>query len=434
MALMTRDDSSMAAHLLVSGFLWPLLQTTLALGDHRFHQAPQYPAHGDATVRGCGEYSNQVLANGKCKIIATLPQQDGHRCPDIFRCTHEVSYWRHENEKRKQDILEMKELIAELQEELRNHRHRLRILEHQPEVGSYNSSLGHRVQSLEIWAGESSTLQRLQATFIYDIQAQVRNLSLMLDGATWNSTCPGPKELGAQRPPPAAMKLPKPCHSDCSSLYHNGIRSSGVYTILPSSGGSPVEVFCDMDTQGGGWTMIQRRRDGSTGFNRTWKEYKEGFGDLNGEFWLGNENIHKITSRGGCSLRIDMEDWDGEHKYALYREFSLEDETNYYRLHVSGPSGTAEDSFAWYHNKRSFSTPGSGHLCADISHAGWWYHQCFYSNLNGVYYVGGKYVKSREAMGPDGIVWYSWRNTDYYSLKKVSMMIRPRTFQLHSSP
>ncbi|XP_044146876.1 fibrinogen-like protein 1 [Bufo gargarizans] len=408
----------------------------VALNDHRSHPAPQYPTHGDSAQRGCGEYSRQVLANGKCKITATLPLQDGHRCPDIFRCTDEVSYWLHQNDNRKQDILEMRELIAELQEELRNHRHRLRILEHQPEVGSYNSSLGHRVQSLEIWAGESSTLQRLQATFIYDIQAQVRNISLMLEGAIRNSTCPIAEVLGAQRSPhaAAALKHTKSCHSDCSSLYHNGIRSSGSYTILPSSGRSPVDVFCDMETQGGGWTVIQRRRDGSISFNRTWKEYKEGFGDLNGEFWLGNDHIHKITSRGGYSLRIDMEDWDREHKYVHYLEFSIEDESNYYRLHISGPSGTAEDLFAWYHNKRSFSAPGFGNLCADISHGGWWYYQCFYSNLNGVYYAGGKYVKGRETMGPDGIVWYSWKNTDYYSLKKVSMMIRPRVFRLQTSP
>lgn len=66
--------------------------------------------------------------------------------------------------------------------------------------------------------------------------------------------------------------------------------------------------------------------------------------------------------------------------------FSIEDEANYYRLHVDGFSGTVEDSFAWYHNKRSFSTPDSGNICAEISHGGWWYHQCFFSNLNGVYY------------------------------------------------
>uniref|UniRef100_A0A8C3TYQ7 Fibrinogen C-terminal domain-containing protein n=1 Tax=Catharus ustulatus TaxID=91951 RepID=A0A8C3TYQ7_CATUS len=181
----------------------------------------------------------------------------------------------------------------------------------------------------------------------------------------------------------------------------------------------------------GGWTVIQRRQDGSVDFNRTWNEYKEGFGDLNGEFWLGNDNIHRVTSQGDYSLRIDMEDWNNKHKHAFYQVFSIEDEENFYRLHVDGFSGTVEDSFAWYHDKRSFSTPDSGNICAEISHGGWWYHQCFFSNLNG----GGRYsIKNRKMLGPDGIVWYSWKDTDYYSLRKVVMMIRPRTFRPHLSP
>lgn len=72
---------------------------------------------------------------------------------------------------------------------------------------------------------------------------------------------------------------------------------------------------------GGGWTVIQKRQDGSVDFNRTWNEYREGFGDLNGEFWLGNENIHKITSQGDYSLRIDLEDWNNKHKHAFYQIF-----------------------------------------------------------------------------------------------------------------
>lgn len=139
--------------------------------------------------------------------------------------------------------------------------------------------------------------------------------------------------------------------------------------------------------------------------------------------------------------------------------FSVEDEEHQYRLHVSGFSGTVQDSFSWYHDKQSFSTPDSGNICAEISHGGWWYNQCFYANLNGVYYrvrtqipphttslenttvyiffilQGGHYTpKGRGPLGPDGIVWYSWKDSDYYSLRKVSMMIRPRSFQTRMSP
>jgi len=102
----------------------PSLQKSLPAG-YRDHEGPQ---EGTGLIQ-CGEYSNQVLPNGRCKIVATLPQGDEQRCPDMFRCTDEVSYWLHENEERKQQVLELRELISELQEELRNHRHRIKVLE-----------------------------------------------------------------------------------------------------------------------------------------------------------------------------------------------------------------------------------------------------------------------------------------------------------------
>nr|XP_038033254.1 fibrinogen-like protein 1 [Anas platyrhynchos] len=304
------------------------------------------------------------------------------------------------------------------------------------EAAGPNRSLEQRVQDLEQRSSEASTLQHIQATLLYDMQAQINNVSVLTDWVWRNPTCLGPADIRLQeemhRP---EMKHARNCPIDCASVYYNGLRRSGVYSIMPSVGGMPIEVLCEMDTEGGGWTVIQRRQDGSVDFNRTWNEYKEGFGDLSGEFWLGNENIHKITSQGDYSLRIDLEDWNNKHKHAFYQVFSIEDEANYYRLHVDGFSGTVEDSFAWYHNKRSFSTPDSGNICAEISHGGWWYHQCFFSNLNGVYYKGGRYsIKNRKILGPDGIVWYSWKDTDYYSLRKVAMMIRPRTFRPHLSP
>lgn len=82
----------------------------------------------------CGEYSNEVMPNGQCRLIATLPQLEEQRCPDMFRCTDEVSYWLRENEERKQQMQDLKETISELQEELRNHRHRIKVLELQVRV------------------------------------------------------------------------------------------------------------------------------------------------------------------------------------------------------------------------------------------------------------------------------------------------------------
>uniref|UniRef100_A0A8D3AP48 Fibrinogen C-terminal domain-containing protein n=1 Tax=Scophthalmus maximus TaxID=52904 RepID=A0A8D3AP48_SCOMX len=209
------------------------------------------------------------------------------------------------------------------------------------------------------------------------------------------------------------MQHAKNCPIDCASIYYNGVRRSGLYTVVPSLAGMAVEVYCDMDTDGGGWTVIQRRVDGSVSFDRSWRDYRDGFGDLHSEFWLGNDHIHDLSTQGDYSLRINLEDWSNKYKHALYQSFrsvssgpvgdtrtasvpsrvtsvvfvcSVEDEEHQYRLHVSGFSGSAQDSFSWYHDKQGFSTPDSGNICAEISHGGWWYNQCFYANLNGVYY------------------------------------------------
>ncbi|KAF4099809.1 fibrinogen-like protein 1 [Onychostoma macrolepis] len=410
------------------------LATSASDDDHSLH------THQVSTAQ-CGEYSNQVLEDGMCRLMATLPQLDDQRCPDMFRCTDEVSYWLHENEERKQQILALRETVSELQEELRNHRHRVKVLELQSEEKNRNnSSIEQRLHELEDHYAEATTLLHIQGSLIYDLQAQIQNLSLLVEKVRRNPGCminivrTSPM-LSAQEALHPEVQHVRNCPIDCASIYYNGVRRSGIYTVVPSLGAMPVEVYCDMDADGGGWTVIQRRQDGSVNFDRSWKEYKEGFGDLHTEYWLGNEHIHDLTSQGDYALRIDLEDWSGKHKHAVYQSFSVEDESTQYRLHVSGFSGTVEDSFSWYHDKQSFSTPDTGNICAEISHAGWWYNQCFYANLNGIYYKGGRYsLKGKNPLGPDGIVWYTWKDSDYYSLKKVSMMIRPKTFRQHLSP
>ncbi|KPP69984.1 angiopoietin-related protein 7-like, partial [Scleropages formosus] len=404
---------------------WPVL------GDN--DTDVRHPVSG---LTQCGEYSNQVTANGRCHLVATLPLLAEQRCPDMFRCTDEVSYWLHENEERKQQMVDLKETISELQEELRNHRHRINVLEMQNEdKKGLNSSLEHRFRVLEQQYAEASTLLHIHGSLIYDMQTQIHNLSVLAEKVRRNPGCMinilrTTPLLSTQEALHPEVQHVRNCPIDCASLYYNGVHRSGIYIVVPSLGAVPVEVFCDMDTEGGGWTVIQRRQDGSVNFNRSWKEYKEGFGDLHTEFWLGNEHIHQLSSQGDYTLRIDLEDWNNKHKHALYESFRTENEESQYRLHVAGFSGTVEDSFSWYHNKQSFSTPDTGNICAEISHSGWWYHQCFFANLNGVYYKGGRYSsKGKNLLGPDGIVWYSWKDSDYYSLKKVSMMIRPRTFR-----
>ena len=109
-------------------------------------------------------------------------------------------------------------------------------------------------------------------------------------------------------------------YKNCAEVYKSGDKISGVYKINPDGLGE-FEVFCDQKTAGGGWTVFQKRRDGSVDFFRAWDDYKRGFGNLNGEFWLGLDKIHRQTVSGGYKLRIDLEDIHGKTAFAEYSSF-----------------------------------------------------------------------------------------------------------------
>ena len=119
-----------------------------------------------------------------------------------------------------------------------------------------------------------------------------------------------------------------------------------MYIINPD-GGIPIQVLCDMTTDGGGWAVFQRRLEGSVNFFRGWDSYKNGFGNLNGEFWLGNDNLHRLTAADEVVLRVDLEDFEGDIRYAEYTTFNVSDESEKYRLSVGGYSGTSGDSMSY---------------------------------------------------------------------------------------
>ena len=173
-----------------------------------------------------------------------------------------------------------------------------------------------------------------------------------------------------------------------------------------------------METDGGGWTVFQRRKDGSVDFYRNWVDYEEGFGDLNGEFWLGLSKIHRLTQDGtDYTLRVDLEDFENETRYAKYSTFNIGDNTTDYTITVGGYSGDAEDSLA-YHNGRKFTTKDRDNdqyflNCAVRFNGAWWYHDCYYSNLNGVYL---------NKINPKGVNWRYFR--DLHSLKFTEMKLK----------
>ncbi|CAG2214195.1 Angiopoietin-related protein 1,Ficolin-1-A,Angiopoietin-1,Fibrinogen C domain-containing protein 1,Ryncolin-1,Tenascin-N,Angiopoietin-related protein 7,Angiopoietin-related protein 6,Ficolin-3,Fibrinogen C domain-containing protein 1-B,Fibroleukin,Fibrinogen-like protein 1,Ficolin-1,Ficolin-1-B,Angiopoietin-4,Tenascin-R,Ryncolin-2,Techylectin-5B,Fibrinogen C domain-containing protein 1-A,Microfibril-associated glycoprotein 4,Fibrinogen-like protein A,Ryncolin-3,Angiopoietin-2,Tenascin-X,Ficolin-2,Tenascin len=163
--------------------------------------------------------------------------------------------------------------------------------------------------------------------------------------------------------------------------------------------------------------VIQRRKDGNTNFYRGWQDYKIGFGDQTEEFWLGNEKIHKLTTGERYQLRIELQDWNNDTKYALYNTFNLGNEASGYKLTIGGYSGTAGDSMI-YSNGATFGTKDEN-ACAKSKFGAWWYKGCTHSNLNGEYLRG----KTTGLASYRGVTWYHWTGVNH-SLKKSEMMIR----------
>ncbi|XP_078686966.1 fibrinogen-like protein 1 isoform X1 [Branchiostoma floridae x Branchiostoma belcheri] len=221
---------------------------------------------------------------------------------------------------------------------------------------------------------------------------------------------------------------------DCADLFAAGTRQSGTYTVGEPS---PYRVYCDMSFLGGGWTVLQRRQDGSVDFAKTWEEYQQGFGNLTGEFWLGLDNIHTLTTaKSNNILQIELEDFNGTRRYARYSTFSVGDASGNYVVSISGYSGDAGNSLTNSGlpdiNGRMFSTidrdndGNSGANCASFwSYGGWWYPlSCGQSFLNGRYDC---HQSSVNCGAGQGVVWSTWGGTSYF-LKKTTIMIRPADF------
>ncbi|XP_074512469.1 angiopoietin-related protein 6 [Sebastes fasciatus] len=218
-------------------------------------------------------------------------------------------------------------------------------------------------------------------------------------------------------------KTPGPWR-DCQHVLESGETTSGIYLLRPQSANRLLQAWCEQSQAQGGWTVIQRRQDGSVNFFRTWEQYKQGFGNLDGEYWLGLEHLYWLTKQAQYKLRVALEDWQGRQVFAEYDSFHLEPESDWYRLRLGQYHGNAGDSLSW-HNNKAFTTLDrdkdsyTGN-CAHYQKGGWWYHMCAHSNLNGVWYRGGHY-RSRYQ---DGVYWAEFHGGSY-SLKRVSMMIKP---------
>ncbi|NWI57392.1 ANGP4 protein, partial [Calyptomena viridis] len=259
-------------------------------------------------------------------------------------------------------------------------------------------------------SANTSLLQRQQLQLLQSVQSLVHLITQgrgewgMGQGAgRVNRTTPCPLILIPDHP-----IVPTPSHSQLISL-------------------SRLQAYCDMETDQGGWTVIQLRANGSLSFQRSWREYKQGFGDAAGEYWLGNEAVHLLTSQVPYTLRVELQDWEGSQVYAHYGKFQLGSERQLYRLSLQDYSGTAGQQSGLALQGTQFSTRDADNdnclcKCAQMLSGGWWFDACGLSNLNGIYYPARNNIRKL-----NGIRWHHFQGPSY-SLKGTRMMIRPTNF------
>ncbi|XP_029970327.1 angiopoietin-related protein 4 isoform X1 [Salarias fasciatus] len=223
--------------------------------------------------------------------------------------------------------------------------------------------------------------------------------------------------------------------TDCHELFLRGETSSGVYTIQPLNS-EAFQVFCQMTTDGG-WTVIQRRQDGSVDFDQLWQAYVKGFGSLNGEFWLGLEKIHSIAKDGGYILNIKLSDW-GDDLASVRLPFQLGGEETKYSLRIPevGTFSTLESSLGTdataglpFSTRDQDNDQKADISCAKHLSGGWWFSNCGRSNLNGRYFQSPPPKQRHQRK--QGIFWKTWRGR-YYPLKLSMMMIAPGAIESKS--
>nr|XP_039267079.1 fibrinogen C domain-containing protein 1-like [Styela clava] len=232
-----------------------------------------------------------------------------------------------------------------------------------------------------------------------------------------------PEIHGKDMPAPDANYfVPSGCECVHKTKAKTWNSSGGQFDIYFPFSDEKFEVYCDFRPDDGSWTVFQRRQDGSVDFFRNWNDYVTGFGDNDKEFWIGLNNLHKLSNYGEYELRVDMMDWDNNKRFAKYGTFNVGDESTGYKLTVGEYSGNAGDSLA-DHNNMKFSTKdfdrdSDGTNCASIYNGAWWYNSCHASNLNGLY------VKGAAPYGK-AINWFHWKGHKY-SLKFTELKFRKK--------
>ncbi|KAA8586951.1 hypothetical protein FQN60_000787 [Etheostoma spectabile] len=218
---------------------------------------------------------------------------------------------------------------------------------------------------------------------------------------------------------------------------------SGIYIVHPENTDSSFEVFCEMDYMGGGWTVMQRRTDGLTDFKRPWAAYVDGFGNLAGEHWLGLRKVFHIVNQKDTrfQLHIALVSHDDVTTYASYDDFQLDNETEFFSIHLGRYAGSAGDAFRGYDQDQNQDTApfsasdvdndGCNPSCSidnrtvescstQHNQTGWWFNQCGLANLNGC----PKDEEQNQGLRTH-ILWDTWRQNGVpHIIKSVTMKVR----------
>ncbi|XP_036671968.3 fibrinogen C domain-containing protein 1 isoform X1 [Drosophila suzukii] len=271
-----------------------------------------------------------------------------------------------------------------------------------------------------------ATLLTSTALQVRSTQIEVNSLGKVIKRQTRLLQGKGLKS-NASPPPifygPAGIDGPKPGHDLPHSCKYHLLSNQGIVKLQLSPDSESFYVSCDDD-----WTIIMSRTSDNVSFERGWLDYRDGFGNLAADFFIGLNKLHALTASSLHELRIEMEDFMGNVAYAEYSVFAIGSERESYPLSVLGTfkdsvEPSAGDSLSYHAGARFSTVDQDNDNCIEcncaLKHKGaGWFNNCATSNLF------GQYITRNQGQAVEtGMWWDTFAGQN--SLKKVRWMIRP---------